>query len=194
MDYPTLTRTLCFSFWLGVFLTLSALAQEPAGNQLTLPSAIHAVPGVEMSVYFANTVLPTVGADLSFVVQCKVGNTLSNRWSLTASPAQTGAYPLTLQVTDSKSGRKEQAQTVVHVVPKEAGQRGDIAVLMVGDSLTAASMYPTEVARLLRTAGNPKLRMLGTQGPREAKGEVAHEGYGGWTWLRFSGVSRRHGI
>jgi lysophospholipase L1-like esterase len=58
--------------------------------------------------------------------------------------------------------------------------------LIVGDSLTHATTYSNEIARLLSLPGNPNWIMLGTHKPPKAVNGVAHEGYGGWTWQRFA--------
>jgi lysophospholipase L1-like esterase len=157
-----------------------------APPRLTLPPTIYAVPGVEMNLYFANVVLAAPTEELSFAVTCDVGDTDANRWKINATAKQTGEYPLALKVSD-KSGRLlAQGTTMVRVVPAEAGRGKDIALLIVGDSLTHASHYPNEVARLLSQPGNPTWQMLGTHKPPAAAANVAHEGYGGWTWRAFN--------
>lgn len=158
--------------------------QEARPLRLTLPPVIYAVPGVEMNLHFANVVLAS--NPLTFTVQCAIGRALSNRWSLTATPAEAGEHRLSLRVTDPKTRATEEASTVVRVVPANAGKNQNITLLMVGDSLTHASAYPNEVARLLSQPGNPKWKMLGTHQPASAATNVAHEGYGGWTWNRFN--------
>lgn len=170
---------------IGAFPVLPAAAPETRGLRLTLPPVIHAVPGVELNLHFANTVLAPAGAP-EFTVRCDVGRALSNRWTLTATPAQAGDHPLHLRVTDPATRGTEEARTVVRVVPPDAGKGRDIALLIVGDSLTHASAYPNELARLLSQPGNPQWRMLGTHRPAGAATNVAHEGYGGWTWNRFN--------
>lgn len=156
------------------------------GLRLTLPPTVYAVPGVPMNLHFANVVLAAPEAVPSFAVECGVGLSLSNRWTLTATAAQVGRHPLTLRASPAAGGVPEHAQTVVQVVPADAGKGRDIALLIVGDSLTHASAYPNELARLLSLPGNPQWRMLGTHRPASAATNVAHEGYGGWTWSRFN--------
>lgn len=163
----------------------SAAAPTVDGLRLTLPPVVHAVPGVEMNLHFANTVLAP-GTAPEFTVRCEVGRVLSNRWTLAAMPGQVGEHPLSLRVTDSKTRVTTEARCVVRVVPPDAGRGREIALLIVGDSLTHASAYPNEVARLLSLPGNPQWRMLGTHRPASAATNVAHEGYGGWTWNRFN--------
>lgn len=170
-------------------LTATAPAQTvtpPAsGLRLTLPPVIYAVPGVEMNLYFANVVLAGPDTAPSFKVNCAIGQTLSNRWSLVATAAQVGDHALTLRATGSAPGSAQEAKTVVRIVRAEAGRAQDIALLIVGDSLTAASVYPKELARLLSEPGNPKWLMFGAN-KSPAPDRAAHEGYGGWTWNRFN--------
>ena len=177
---------------LGVAVPLSAQPAKPVppvpkdGLSLTLPPAVYAVPGVPMNLHFANVVLTAPEARPAFAVECGIGQMLSNRWTLTATAAQVGKHPLSLRANLPSGGVQERAETVVQVVPADAGKSQDIALLIVGDSLTHASAYPNEIARLLTQPGNPKWRMLGTHRPASAATNVAHEGYGGWTWIRFN--------
>lgn len=166
--------------------TPDAQPAAPASLRLTLPPTIYAVPGVEMSLYFANVILAGPTEEFSFAVTCDVGETDASRWKLNPTAKQTGQYPLTLKVSDRSGRLLAQGTTEVQVVPAEAGRNQDIALLIVGDSLTHASHYPNEIARLLSQPGNPKWQMLGTHKPAAAAANVAHEGYGGWTWRAFN--------
>jgi len=89
-------------------------------------------------------------------------------------------------VKDSKGTIVESASTTVTIVPQQAGAEKKIRLLNVGDSLTHASVYPNEIARLLENPGNPEWKMPGTHKPSGAVERVAHEGYGGWTWAAFN--------
>lgn len=166
--------------------TIEAQPATPASLRLTLPPTVYAVPGVEMSLYFANVILAPPTEEFSFAVTCDIGETDANRWKLNPTAKQTGEYPLTLKVSDRSGRLLAQGTTEVQVVPAEAGRSQDIALLIVGDSLTHASHYPNQIARLLSQPGNPKWEMLGTHKPAAAAANVAHEGYGGWTWRAFN--------
>jgi len=155
--------------------------------RLTLPPEIYAVPGVEMNVYFANTALIEPGTETNyrFRCECPVGSSDAIRWRLNATAGQVGVHPFRLSVLDKNGKTLQSASARVVVSPSTSGQGRSIRLLIIGDSLTHASHYPNEIARLLRQPGNPKWRMLGTHRPRAAEEGVAHEGYGGWTWARF---------
>ncbi len=163
-----------------------AEADEARPFRLTLPPQIYAVPDVEMNVYFANTVLTAADQKVSVEVECPLGESDAMHWTLTAKPSDVGSVPLTLRVKDSNGAILESAAATVTIVPPQAGSDKKIKILIVGDSLTHASVYPNEVARLLATPGNPEWKMLGTHKPSGAAEGVAHEGYGGWTWAAFN--------
>ena len=57
----------------------------PASLRLTLPPTVYAVPGVEMSLYFANVILAAPAEEFSFAVTCDVGETDAQRWKLNAT-------------------------------------------------------------------------------------------------------------
>ena len=153
--------------------------------QLTLPPAFYAVPGVPMSVYFDNVVLTETPERYRFDVTCPIGASEERRWTVTPTDAQVGRHVFTLVVRDAQGAELERARALLHVAPRDAGAGGSLRLLIVGDSLTNATHYPNELARLLSTPGNPRWTMLGTHRPASAAPGVAHEGYGGWTWKSF---------
>lgn len=176
-----------------LFASLALIAfsqQSPAENQrgilrLNLPQEMYAVVDAEMNVYFDNIVLTETPEQLRFEVKCDVGRTKPRRWSLTADPADIGTHSLSVRVSDADGTQLGQASTRLHVLPAGSGTRESVKLLIVGDSLTHATIYPNELARLLSRPGNPAWKMLGTHRPKNAIEGVAHEGYGGWTWQRF---------
>jgi lysophospholipase L1-like esterase len=163
--------------------SLSRAAEPPL--ELTLPSRWYAVPGVPMSVYYDNIVLTEKPESYRFEVSCNIGKSEERRWTVTATDRDVGDHAMKVTVKDDKGLVLHQAQTVLHVAPRNAGADRTLRLLIIGDSLTAATAYPTEIARLLGEPGNPSWKMLGTGQPATAKPGVAHEGYGGWKWIDF---------
>lgn len=172
------------AFVLGL-LTIASFAH--ASVRLTLPPAIYAVPGVEMNVFFGNTVLIDAAdaANVSFRCECPVGKVAKDRWTLNAKDTEVGRHAFKLTATDAQGNIIEIAETEVIVSPRDEGNGINIKLLIVGDSLTHASHYPNEIARLLNQPKNPTWQMYGTHHPPRAKEGVNHEGYGGWSWVRF---------
>lgn len=153
--------------------------------QLTLPPVWYAVPGVPMSLYYDNIVLTGKPEDYRFEVKCDIGTSETRRWTVTATDKDTGTHPMEITVKDSGGRIVEQGKTVLRVAPRAAGAGREMKLLIVGDSLTHATFYPNELARLLSEPSNPKWTMLGTHKPTSAAPGVAHEGYGGWRWADF---------
>lgn len=164
-----------------------AETQAKPSLRLTLPGTIYAVAGQPLNIYHDNLVLTETPEQCQFRFSGKVGQTEDRCWSVTPKADQIGRHRLSVHVT-SPQGIAENATTNLEVVPAAAGQGKSIRLLIVGDSLTAGTAYPNEIARLLSLPGNPQWTMLGTHRPAWAAPGVAHEGYGGWTWAGF--VSR----
>ena len=160
----------------------------PLQKQFFLPEKLYAVPGIECNIYFRNIFLAVNPANFVFDVTCKVGRNDLKRWRFTPAAADAGkTYPLSIKVYD-KNGLAAEGQTTIHVAPADAGKGKAISILIVGDSLTNATVYPTRLHTLFKQDGNPKLTMIGSHrgsGRQPVPGGVAHEGYGGWTWTAF---------
>ena len=164
-------------------------AEKPVAGksklELTLPPVCYAVVGVPMSIYYDNIVLTERPEDFRFTVQSDLGTAEPLRWTVTPTADQVGDHRLTVAVADRQGTAVDRGQLVLRVVPADAGKGRSIRLLIVGDSLTHASVYPNEIARLLSTPGNPTWTMLGTHRPGGVAKDVVHEGYGGWTWGQF---------
>ena len=169
-----------------LILVLASLANAAVSSlELTLPAYCYAVPGVPMSVYFDNIVLTEKPEDYRFEITCDIGTLEARRWTVTPADRDAGDHALRVAVKDASGKTLQQGQTTLRVAPRTAGAQRPLRLLIVGDSLTHASAYPNEIARLLSEPGNPSWTMLGTHRPAGVKPGVAHEGYGGWTWAAF---------
>ena len=173
------------------FQSETPAAQQPAVSMqknFFLPEHIYAVPGVECNIYFRNLLLTVNPDNFVFDVTCKFGRNDRKRWRFTPEKFDGGkSFPLTIQVF-GRNGLAAEGKTTVHVAPANAGAGRDISILVVGDSLTAATVYPKRLHQLCQGADNPHLTMVGTHcggGHKPQPGGVAHEGYGGWTWKSF---------
>ena len=160
----------------------------PLQKQFFLPQHIYAVPGIECNIYFKNVFLTINHANYVFDVSCKAGRNDLKRWRFTPKAEDEGKnIPLSLRVYD-QNGLAAEGKTTIHVARADAGKGRDISILMVGDSLTNATVYPNRLRQLCQGENNPKLTMIGTHcggGRKPVPGGVAHEGYGGWTWNTF---------
>lgn len=173
--------------------TIGRIEYSPEGKfnaafqKLVLPEVVYAVPGVESNIYFENVYFCVNPDNYLFDVDCPKGRNYRDRWSFTPEAKDVGTYPLTLTVI-GENGTVAKGETKVIVTPADAGKGKDISILMVGDSLTNATVYPTRLHTLMKGENNPKLKMIGAHcgsGRTPEPGGVAHEGYGGWAWGTF---------
>lgn len=161
-------------------------ASLTAGDlQLTLPPVVYATPDVQMSLYHDNIVLTETPENYRFEFSCDLGKNEAKRWTVKPADGDVGDHPLAITVKDASGKILEQGKTTLHVSPRKAGDGKTLRLLIIGDSLTHATVYPNEIANLLARPGNPKLTVLGTHKPAGALPNVAHEGYGGWKWADF---------
>lgn len=158
----------------------------PGQIRLQLPDAIDAVVGVETNLYFDNAVLTTNRANYAFDVHCARGRHQEERWTLTPAPADVGEHPLLLEVRDDLHRIVARGRTRIRIHPVDAGSGRELSLLFVGDSLTHASIYPRHVLDLAARGGGPGLTLIGSHQPAGVPDTVRHEGYGGWTALRFA--------
>ncbi|MCC9605805.1 SGNH/GDSL hydrolase family protein [Blastopirellula sp. JC732] len=175
--------------WFVAALLLSAsvcAAAEPNAEslQLTLPPVGYATVGAEMNVYFDNLVLADDSQELKFVVTSDLGTTESRRWTATPTEDQIGDHNWQVEVL---KGDQSLAKGTMrwHVSPAQVKTPREVSLLLIGDSLTHATLYPNEIAQRLDYSGLSKWTMFGTHRPTNAGPGVAHEGYGGWTWESF---------
>jgi hypothetical protein len=165
--------------WVGV-----ARADDGSGPDLTLPTMVYAVQGVPAEIYFANLVRSEDLTGLTFRVQSELGSANDRRWHFDPKRRHIGDHPLKIEVLDDNGQLMDSGETIVRVSRADAGQHLSIKILLVGDSLTQAHMYPYQLYQRLQQPGNPQFELLGSQAPAAYPG-VRHEGYAGWSWRRF---------
>jgi len=158
------------------------LASNPI--RLNLPPVIHAVPSIEINVYFDNICLVLNPNNYAFDVHCNKGKQQRERWTFTPTEQDVGDQTLSIEVRDDQNQIIARAETIVRVVPANSGDGQLFSLLCIGDSLTHASVYPARILERSAPAGNPKLELIGSHWV--SPGPVRHEGYGGWTALRFA--------
>lgn len=155
----------------------------PIGKcQLLLPKVIYAAPGQEANIYFDNVILEAVPGQYIFDVTCARGDQQSERWTWTPTDKDAGDYSLQIEVRNLDDEVVATGTTIIRVAKADAGAGKPLKVLCIGDSLTAASVYTAEIAKLGSGDNNPQITLLGTTGP--GSGNV-HEGYGGWRYETF---------
>jgi len=181
---------------LCLFLFCStSLAEEPTKSEteqkvqdplrLILPDTIYAVPGIETNVYFDNVCLAINPDNYVFDVHCKKGHLQTERWTITPEEKEVGDYEFTLNVLDQKNQIIASQISTLRIIPQDSGKGKTTSLLMIGDSLTHNSIYPKHVRDLSQKFQGPTLKLIGSHNPKNDPG-VQHEGYGGWTAVRFA--------
>jgi len=183
-----------------MFVALCAVARAgqpdavPGPVSLFVPDTIYAVPGIETNVYFDNVVLVLDPADLAFDVTCEKGAQQDERWTFAPGDEDVGTHAFALEVRNGANEVIARSTSTVHVIPRNAKEGIAVSALLIGDSLTHASVYSQHLLDLCGTPGNPALALVGSHVPDEANPLNRHEGYGGWTAQRFAahytGVAR----
>ena len=182
------------AFVVGILVSAGLAAEEKKAEtlHLTLPPTFYAVPGVEMNIYYDNIVLTETPEKYHFTVKGGIGKSEERRWTVTPGPDNAGDHKMTITVADEKKKVLGECKTTLRVVRPDAGVGRAIRLLFVGDSLTNATLYPIEIARLLSLPGNPAWKMMGTHKTSTASKGVIHEGYGGWRWETFASIYDPH--
>lgn len=153
--------------------------------RLVLPPIIYAVPGIETNVYFDNVALVINPANYVFDVHCNRGHLQQERWTYTPEEKDIGDYKFTLNVLDQNNQIVASQESRLRVVPTPTGKDKSTSILMIGDSLTHNSIYPRQIFELSQKFQGPKLKLIGSHNPKNDP-DVRHEGYGGWTAVRFA--------
>ena len=151
-----------------------------------LPPAIYAVVGQPLSIYYDNLVLTREPAAYRYDVTCDLGEAGERAWTVTPTAGQAGEHAWAVKVSDAAGTVYGEAKSTLHVAPADAGAGKPFKLLIVGDSLTHATVYPAKLGELLSAAGGPQWTMLGTNSRGAVPETIHHEGYGGWTWARFA--------
>jgi lysophospholipase L1-like esterase/predicted small lipoprotein YifL len=175
----TLSRLIVVALFL---VSLKSFAEK---IPLELPPAVYAVPGIETNIYFDNLVLTTNSNNYVFDVDCKRGRNDAKRWRITPTDKDIGTFKWEIKVLNSKNEVVASGTTKIIVSSAKAGKGKKVSLLVIGDSLTNSSVYPTAIHSLLTKAGNPVTMIGAHSGGGRKPGKIAHEGYGGWRWETF---------
>jgi lysophospholipase L1-like esterase len=119
----------------------------------------------------------------AFAVTCEKGRQQAERWTWTPEEADAGKYDWRLTVCDASNQVIARGRTIIQVAAPMAGQSRRWSLLIIGDSLTHAGVYPAQVLELCRQRPQGlAVTLVGGHG----KDGIVHEGYGGWSAERFA--------
>jgi lysophospholipase L1-like esterase len=134
-------------------------------------------------MYFDNVALMLNGRQYVFNAICAIGRQLEERWTVTPTAEEVGEYPLELIVVDDQNSVVARAAIRLRILSSSAGSTNAMTVLPIGDSFTAAEIYPR---KLLQLAAQSHLRLQFIGSRTSTDGLIRHEGYGGWNARTFA--------
>jgi lysophospholipase L1-like esterase len=167
-----------------LFLTSNSFASQKDFAML-LPDVIYGIPGIEMNVYFDNLV-PDDTSNYEITVDCPRGMHMSDRWTFIPTEADMNVFTLSITFENKQTKAKKKAASTIVVSPKNRGAGKKISLLIIGDSLTHAGIYPDHLYELCKSQNGPELLFIGNNKSGAYPDIVRFEGYGGWTAERFA--------
>lgn len=154
--------------------------------QVALPAELFTAVGVETNIYFDNLILALNPGNYTFDVTCTKGIQQTERWTWTPTANDVGEVPLQIDLRDDQNRIVSQAKTVVKVAPLAVEQKRKRSLLLIGDSLTHASVYSQHLLDRTGKEGAIELTLIGSHFLDPKNPANRHEGYGGWTAERFA--------
>ncbi|HQW30167.1 MAG TPA: hypothetical protein PK529_13325, partial [Verrucomicrobiales bacterium] len=165
---------LCFCF----LATARADEPVPEGNfpgevRLLLPPLIPALTDLETNLYFDNAFLALNPANFLVDVTCAKGAQQNERWTWKPKADEIGEHPLMIEIRDGRNRIVARASSTLRVISRAVAvvPEKPVSLLIIGDSLTAASIYPQQIHDLANGDGLP-LTLIGTRGPGSEEGTL----------------------
>lgn len=168
-------------------------------ERLLLPEKIYGFCGTEVNIYFANVFTCINPDNYVFKFHCGIGHSCKDRWYCIPTAENVGTHPGKLEVFDD-NGMIARAECQIIITAPEKNVKRKLSVLMIGDSLTDQTYYPTHLHTLCCQNGI-ELTMLGSNIPLKFReypsgkminyppenllDGVRHEGRGGWSAATF---------
>ena len=164
---PNATRTL--------YIPSSYIGSGDANLHVYLPKDIYVAVGRTIELY--NELVCLEASKYHIDWNCSVGVDYARKFSVTGTANNIGNYTLTLQITDDNLKTVYTGSATVHIVSNSLASVKK--VLAIGDSLTNAKAWETEVP----TLSNDKIDFIGTRGTSA----IQHEGRSGATAAWYNG-------
>lgn len=130
---------------------LKQVVNANASAQLQLPSKIWAVTGHTLQVFFRGISYSSNPANYHYRCTCAVGKQFHRYFELTASVP--GVYTLTIEQLDKDLTIMATATTQLIVTSSVQQPSSMVNAWCIGDSLTQANVWSTELNRMLTGAG-----------------------------------------
>ena len=156
----------------GNLIRKNELDSDLENLMMNLPSALYAVAGTEMNVYFENLV--ENWEKYSWDVYGDVGQQLDRGFRVTATENEVGEHRLTFAVSDGVS--RKLMTTTLKIASAKSGEGKTVSMIILGDSTTDRKNATKKISE--NFSDDPLTLVLhGTRG----SGDNRHEGRSGWS-------------
>lgn len=158
--------------------------------EVILPDSIFAVVGYTKQVFFKSIIkgLNPLGHNIEvFALGVSKGTKYPTYWTYTPVTADVGTHNFIVRLKDQNNNIISRDTAKLIITEAGTGPVDTLNVLCIGNSLTEAGTYVTELRRMLAASGgsptglSKKFKFLGTKGTAPNQ----HEGWSGkqWQWL-----------
>lgn len=173
-----------------IFLVIAvkAVYTQDDSLYLHLPDKIYTTTTSEYSIYYTNLISSPSPELYNFTTECSVGRSEAIRYNLDS--LDTGIYSITVSVYDSMNVFLEKDSSQIIVTGNDICYSDTLSVLMIGNSLTNAGIYPRYTKEFLNEGSLYPCNLEGTHfyDVQDSIDGIFHEGYGGQTWLWFKRI------
>lgn len=160
---------------------------------LQLPKRYDLVVGDSFELFYKGIVKclceDAIDFELRYSDGVSRGNNYAEKYVFTPEAKDVGTHTLSIRLRSNFGEVLDEGSVQIHVVPRPTSPQREKVVLLIGDSLTAPGIWPSELdRRLTGTGGTPvgdALTGITFIGSRE-HGGTKYEGYGGWTFDSYT--------
>ncbi len=183
---------------LEAYNKISTSTNGVSGNnipRLILPDTIYAVVGDKLQLFFRGIIEAQNPYNLPYIVNSSVGNSYPRYFEFTPTLSDLGDKSFTIKVLDYDY--TPLISKTINIKVSNPDKQPDFPknILIVGDSLTAAGVWQTELyRRLTQSGGSPSglgFQNINFIGDKVLPGysQQAYVGFGGWSYPLYIGTS-----
>lgn len=164
--------------------------------EINLPDKIYAIVGDTLQLFYRGMIKAVNPYIYDIVVNCSVGKAFPRYFQLDADSV--GSYNFEIKVKDNNGNILGNKSCKIEVKNAVKQPVNNLNVLVIGDSLTNARIYPKEAfRRLCKTGGIPEglgysnINFVGRKKTTIEGTQIGVEGNSGWTWKDYLTKGRK---
>lgn len=180
----------------GIRLPNLLLPKEELTIDINLPDKIYAIVGDTLQLFYRGMIKAVNPYIYDIVVNCSVGKAFPRYFQLDAGSA--GSYNFELKVKDNNGNILGNKSCKIEIKEAVKAPTNNLNILIIGDSLTNARIYPKEAyRRLCKTGGVPtglgynNINFVGRKKVDIENTTIGVEGNSGWSWSSYLTKGRK---